>query len=68
MQLQCSWTLLNYSKHNVVSSLMISVDLLCLQVAKIPRFQDLVIFANKTEPISLSLAAHAIFVCTQDVI
>ena len=42
--LRHSWALPNDLKHNGASFLTISTALLCLRVARIPRYRDLVIF------------------------
>ena len=44
-----SWALPNDLKHNGASFLTTLMDLLCLQVAQMPRFRDLVIFVLTTD-------------------
>jgi hypothetical protein len=44
-----SWALPNNSKHNEADFLMISIDLLCLRIAHMPRSPDLAIFLLTTD-------------------
>jgi hypothetical protein len=47
--LECLWALPSDLKHNEPCFLIISTDLLCLQVAQVPRSRDLSIFVRTTD-------------------